>query len=149
MGDAYLALAAPMHDASPLTRHLWRPTAAVNEEPLTHATRDGFTEARARITRGLGRLGRASCQRADGELVTAELRAGGELVTLLCDDAIARFGGDGTLASVPHRQRCELARAVDELAGRHRDLWLARNRPGGLEESTRQLKALSLAYRHG
>ncbi|HYZ53566.1 MAG TPA: glycoside hydrolase family 20 zincin-like fold domain-containing protein [Streptosporangiaceae bacterium] len=149
MGDAYLALSAPMHDASPLTRHLWRPAAAVNEEPLTQVTRDGFTEARARITRGLDRLSRASCQRADGELVTAELRAGGELVTLLCDDAIARFDGDGTLASVPHRQRCELARAVDELARRHRDLWLARNRPGGLEESTRQFKALSLAYRHG
>ena len=149
MGDAYLALPGAMHDASPLTRHLWRPNTRVTEEPLGEATRDGFAEARERITRGLRRLGGASCQRADGELVTAELRAAGELVTVLCDDAMARFDGDGTLASVPRRRRYELASAVDELALSHRDLWLARNRPGGLDESVRQLEGLSHAYRNG
>lgn len=149
LGDAYLALSSPMFDASPLTRHLWRPEARVDTEPLGGVTGERFAEARERISRALRRLGGASCQRADGELVTAEFQAAGELVMVLCDDAIARCGGDGTLASVPARQRLALAGAVDGLARRHRELWLARNRPGGLEESVGQLDKLSRAYRDG
>jgi hypothetical protein len=149
MGDAYQALSCPMRDASPLTRLLWRPDARVDEKPLGQVTREGFAEAREQIGRGLRRLGGASCQRADGELVTAELQAAGELVTVLCDDAIARRDGDGTLASIPRRQRSALACAVDDLTRRHGELWLARNRPGGLEESIGQLSKLSRAYRNG
>ena len=149
LGDAYLALPAQPHNASGLTRHLWRPELRVAEAGPGHALRDGFTAARERIAGALDQIALARCQRADGDLVTAELTAAGELAALLCDDAIARLDGDGTLAGLPASVRSGFAHTAAGLAGRHRELWLARNRPGGLADSARRLDALVRAYQLG
>jgi hypothetical protein len=149
MGDAYLALPGQPHNASALTRHLWRPEVPVTEAGPGHALRDGFTAAREQLAGALDLLGRARCSRADGDLVTAELRAAAELTVLLCDDALARLGGDGTLGGLPASTRSGFARTASDLAGRHRDLWLARNRPGGLADSAARLDALTHAYQQG
>ncbi len=146
MGEAYLALPERPHNASGLTRHLWRPELTVTEPRPGHALRDGFTAARQQLAGALDQLGRARCSRADGDLVTAELRAAAELTALLCDDAIARLDADGTLASVPADLRSNFARTASDLATRHRELWLARNRPGGLPDSARRLDNLVHAY---
>jgi hypothetical protein len=150
LGDAYLALPANPRNASGLTRHLWRPDEPVTEAAAGQTTlRDGFATARERIAAALEQLGRARSARTDAGLVTAELQAGGELTALLCDDAIARLGGDGTLAGLPAGVRDGFARTAADLAGRHRELWLARNRPGGLADSARRLDTLVQAYQQG
>jgi hypothetical protein len=59
------------------------------------------------------------------------------------------LAGDGKLASVPRRERAALAAALEPLMAEHRRLWLARNRPGGLEESSAWLERLLGAYRTG
>ena len=71
-----------------------------------------------------------------------------ELVAVLTDDMRARLARDGTLAAVPETIRLTLAR-LEELIERHRALWNARNRPGGLADSQSWLEHLRTAYETG
>src|SRR5205085_2545072 len=80
-------------------------------------------------------LDRARPRRADGALVLDELRNAAALVSLLCRDGRARLETDGWLASVPQRRREGFAAELAPLIDTHRNLWLARNRPGGLDDS--------------
>jgi hypothetical protein len=82
-------------------------------------------------------------------VIEAELNNAIALVRLLCRDAQARLAGDGTLAAVPEATRRELAHDLEPIAEAHRELWLARNRPGGLADSMAWLDNLKLAYDTG
>jgi hypothetical protein len=97
----------------------------------------------------LERLGRSRLRRPDASLVIDELGTAAALVMLLCRDARARLGEDGRLSSVPEGQRAELALGLRPLIERHRQLWLARNRPGGLDDSAAWLQHLLECYETG
>ena len=71
------------------------------------------------------------------------------MLELLTDDARARLRGDGTLASIPQAARAGFARRLDALIERHRELWMARNRPGGRIDSVAWLEHLRAAYETG
>ena len=45
--------------------------------------------------------------------------------------------------------RTRLAERLDPVIAAHQDLWLARNRPGGLSDSTAWLERLRDSYRTG
>jgi hypothetical protein len=72
-----------------------------------------------------------------------------DVLQLLTDDARARLAGDSTLGSVPQATRDGFAQRLDELIDRHRSLWLARNRPGGLVDSVAWLDNLRSSYETG
>ncbi len=95
------------------------------------------------------RLGRAAPRRGDGALVADELRATAALVRLSCHDAGLRLAGDGTLAAVPTDGRAALAAELSAYVEEHRRLWLARHRPGGLDDSTAWFGHLGRCYREG
>ncbi len=90
--------------------------------------------------------------RADGLLASArtgpsagpsarELDWVSSLLRFACRLGRARLerGRDQPLAALPRRARKALRRELDPLIDEHRRLWLARSRPGGLEDSTRRL----------
>jgi hypothetical protein len=70
----------------------------------------------------------------DGALVKAEL---------LNAIAMARAGAERGLAGLVPRNhdRAQLRHALQHVISRHEELWLARNRPGGLNESSAPLRA--------
>ena len=72
-----------------------------------------------------------------------------DLVELLVRDARCRLHGDGTLGSVAESDRVDLARDLRAITERYRDLWLQRNRPGGLVDSVAWLENLQTAYETG
>ena len=72
-----------------------------------------------------------------------------DLVSLLLRDARARLEVGGFLESVPKRVRDDLGVELDTLTERYRSLWIANNRPGGLEDSLRWLSNLRHAYATG
>jgi hypothetical protein len=102
-----------------------------------------------RLSDAVAGLARARPRRADGALVVEELTTGAALVSLMCRDARARLEGDGWLASVPAARRERLASELEPLIENHRRLWLARNRPGGLDDSVAWLEHLRRCYRTG
>jgi hypothetical protein len=112
-------------------------------------TIDELATAERALDGALVQIARATPQRADGALVLDELRAASALVGLLCRDGIARLRGDGTLASIPGPARRELANELGPLINTHRQLWLARNRPGGLADSVSWLQHLHDCYESG
>jgi hypothetical protein len=74
---------------------------------------------------------------------------GADLVALLVRDTRSRLSGDGTIGSVPSGGRKQLATELDGLIERYQELWLARNRPGGLPDSLAWLRNLRAAYETG
>lgn len=95
------------------------------------------------------RIDRARPARPDGPLLRDELRNGAALVALLTRDARARLLGDGSITSVDASTRAALAAELRPLIAEHRRLWLARNRPGGLEDSVAWLEHLLACYETG
>jgi hypothetical protein len=156
IGEALVALGSVHHlvtpqtpNMSPLVGHLLFPQWPVGRGPtrgLSTAEIDAVEDALESATAML-----AACRpaRADGELVKDELRVAASWLGLACRDARERLGGDGTLGSVSQPARDALGTQCRALASDHRRLWLERNRPGGLDDSTAWLDHLEACYVSG
>jgi hypothetical protein len=149
LGDAYLGVAPKIWNMSVLTMHLYWPQLQLGRTFSEGLTVEDLGSVEAGLAACVERLGRATPARSDGALVLDELRAGAALVSLMCRDARLRLEGDGWLSSIPAAQRQKLADELDDLIAKHRRLWLARNRPGGLEDSVGWLAHLRDCYRTG
>jgi len=149
VGNAYLEIAPQFPNLSTLALHLYFPEMDVGRGLTEGITAAQVEAADAVLAGGAARLAAARPGREDGGLVVDELTTAIELVRLLCRDALLRLDGDGSLASVPAPRRVELAEALAAVTARHRELWLARNREGGLDDSVGWLAALERCYRSG
>lgn len=149
LGDAYTALEPQTTNASSLVRHLYRPESRVGTKATAGLTLAQLDDVAARLDRARASLGRSAIGRADGPVVIEELGTAIDLLQVLVADAGHRLTGDLTLAGIPEAVRVGLAGRMDAIATAHRELWLARNRPGGLDDSVSWLTRLRDAYRTG
>ncbi len=131
MGDLYRETGLFGYNASPLFSALLgvAPLGAIG---TPDAARASAVAARAEALMEAASRARPGC--ADGEVVVRELRQALRLACLGAWRIARRAGGadpdDATLAA-------ELSRAIDE----QRACWLARARPGGLDDSLARLRA--------
>lgn len=128
LGDAHLAWAPRVPNVAACFLHLWLP-----QLPVAGGTLEQLDAVDAALDQPVSR----------------ELSTTIDLARVLLDDARARLRGDGQLASIPEPVRSDLADRLDCLIVEHRAHWLARNRPGGLEDSCAWLTHLRDAYRTG
>jgi hypothetical protein len=149
IGDAHRALTPQLPNHSILVMHLYFPQIRVGRGISKGATVEEFHTVQQRLADARAALDRARSGRPDAEQLGDEVRWTIDVLALMTDDALARMEGDGTLASVPEPTRQSLASRLDALSERHRALWLARNRPGGLDDSAAWLDNLGAAYRTG
>ncbi len=149
LGDLYRAITPAIPNISALVLHLYYPQLTLGRGPTAGITVDELAAVEATLASARERLDDACLQRADGALVLDELRAAIDLVALLCRDGRARLAGDGTLASIPEATRRVFASDLAALIDTHRELWLARNRPGGLDDSVAWLAHLRECYETG
>jgi hexosaminidase len=102
-------------------------------------------ETIARLRRDLAGV-RLEC--ADADLIRAEYEFTFALVTHACHMGLARAESLApTTAAVPAERRQALAREIEPLAAEFRRLWLARSRPGGLNDSVRGFERLLTIYK--
>lgn len=149
LGDAHRLVTPQFPNMSTLVMNLYYPqlpvgrglTKGLTAEELP-AVEQCFEEARSAVAASRPDLGNA--QRLQDE-VTFSI----DLVDLLLRDARARLEADGWLESVPAQEREGFGAELDTLTERYRSLWLANNRPGGLEDSVRWLANLRHAYATG
>jgi hypothetical protein len=149
LGDLHRAVTPQFFNVSTLVTHLYFPQLQLDRGFTAGITGAELLGVEERLAEALAALDRARPRRPDGSLVLDELRNAVALVSLLCRDGRARLEADGWLASVPAARRDGFAAALAPLIDTHRNLWLARNRPGGLDDSCAWLENLRRAYQTG
>jgi hypothetical protein len=149
LGDVHQGLRAQFPNVATLVMHVYFPQTVVGTEFTAGVDASEFAAVDRWLDELQARVAAGRPRRDDGPVILDELNNAIALTRLACRDAQARLAGDGTLASVPEPVRRALAVDLDEIATRHRELWLARNRPGGLADSLSWLDNLRLAYDTG
>ena len=96
----------------------------------------------------IARIDGAKMDRPDANLIKAEYRMDVALARFGCHLGAARLrAGSGTVAGMPKDVRAKLAAELEALLPEYRQVWLARNRSGGLKESAGNLEAILVALR--
>ncbi len=130
LGNTYLAAGPRLHNASVLGR-LFHSAATWREWPvLLDCDFDAQEEAVRRAAGGLDRVD-LRCDR--GHLILQELRNSVRLLLLLCDLGRTLQGVRQGAPPAPGAAD-RLIQELEAVACEHRELWLQRSRPGGLEE---------------
>lgn len=146
LGDAHRLVTPQFPNMSTLVMNLYYPQLPVGRA-LTKGLVAGELDEVERCLEAAGQAAATSTPtRADAALLKAEVAFSIDLVALLLRDARARLAGDGFIQSVPVAVRTAFGNELEALTARYRDLWLANNRPGGLDDSVAWLDNLREAY---
>lgn len=149
LGDVHRCVTPQAPNISTLMAPLYWPQLHLGRGFLDGFDIDGLDQVDEIVARAQRAIGAATPRRTDAELLTAELTNAAALVGLIASDERARLGVDGTLPAVAAADRATLAEELRPLIARHRELWLARNRPGGLDDSAAWLEHLATCYETG
>ena len=161
LGNAYLQPGIRIHNSSPLfwvllfTQGL-TPQPGEDVPPIIQRYLENilkpladadFDRALAYIDQVTAELPQAQMERPDGELIQEEFAWAADLLRFAARLGKARqeAGLDLPVRKLPEAVRGPLAAELQELIQRHRRLWLARNRPGGLDDSAGRLERLLAA----
>jgi hexosaminidase len=149
LGDVHRLVTPQFPNMSALVANFYYP-----QLPVGRGLTDGLTsEELEEVAECLDRSREAARQslpaRADGDLLVEETVFGADLVALLVRDARERLAVGGRIESMSDQVRSALAAELDGLVDRYRELWLKRNRPGGLSDSLAWLENLRSAYATG
>lgn len=148
LGNAYLEPGLTPHNSSVLTLILQRPQAPIAEGRQAGLTVEGLRRADAYIERVIAALPQARMARADAAQISDEFAHAATLLRHACQLGIARLQADGdAISAIPAATRATLAEELERLIADYRRLWLARNRPGGLDDSVGRLEKLLALYR--
>jgi len=130
LGNVYKTTGKLMHNRSALFSILAPSSTHLN--PMDGITRDGLEAASAALTSAMREMNHSNLQRQDGKLIQSEFNNAAAMLQLAC-----RVGQRKLDPSTEDRADLneELARVITE----HRRCWLARNRPGGLNDSAARL----------
>ena len=143
------ALTPQIPNHSILVMHLYFPQIRVGRGITKGISVEELETVERQLAGARSAVDRARPARADAASLGEELRWTIDVMELVTEDAKARLAGDGTLASIPQARRRAFAARLADLTDRHRALWLARNRPGGLADSCAWLDHLRAAYESG
>lgn len=110
-------------------------------ERIGESSPQAFRETMARIDAILAPLAEVKMGRPDAELIKREYANAGRLLRHACRRALQLMGEGENSATL----LADLEQAIEE----HKALWLARNRPGGLNDSLAYFEPLLEAYRKG
>jgi hypothetical protein len=149
LGDAHRLVTPQFPNMSTLVMNLYYPQLPVGRGLTKGLAADELGEVERCLDAARTAVGASRPDRADAGLLRDEAVFGADLVALLVRDARARLDHDGFLGSVPQGTRDGLGAELDALTERYRDLWLANNRPGGLDDSVSWLSNLRRAYATG
>jgi hexosaminidase len=124
LGNVYKVAGKIIHNRSPLFSVLV-PT-SIHTDPMAEITRENMEKAEAAIDAAMRNLHASKMQRQDADLIKAEFENAAAMLRFAC-----RKGKGESQKS--------LSQELEQIIQRHRHHWLARNRPGGLEDSVGRL----------
>lgn len=109
-------------------------------KPMTVASADAAMVA---LNDALQRVSRSAMSRSDAGLIKDEFAINGAMALLALEMGRERIlaGNVGT-SQLPAPVKARLAAQLGDIITRYREIWLLRNRPGGLSDSVGRLEAL-------
>ena len=111
---------------------------------LKGLTMDGLKNCRAQLEGALARMQNAQMKREDADLIRAEFAMNTRMALLAVSLGEERLKAGGVSTSqLPKDVRTSLAQELKDIITEYSTLWLARNRPGGLADSTARLEAVA------
>jgi hypothetical protein len=137
LGNVYQSVGKLVGNGSALFRILV-PTAA-KSNAMEGITADGLAAAQAAIDAAVASLGRAAMAREDAVLIVDEFQNAAAMLRHACRRG--RWKLDAAAESA-----AALEAELRDMIATHRRLWLARNRPGGLPDSTKRLEDAAADY---
>jgi len=137
LGNVYQVPHVPRLHNSSILFHLLQ-GAVGDKEHFTDVTVEDFETTLERIDAILAPLAGIPMHCADADLIKREFANAGRLLRHACRRALQLLGQETDNAAM----RADLEEAIAE----HKALWLARNRPGGLDDSLKYFDALRKAY---
>jgi hypothetical protein len=149
LGDAHRLVTPQFPNMSTLVMNLYYPQLPVGRGLTKGLTAAELPEVERCLEQARTAVSGSKPDRSDAQRLRDEVTFGIDLVNLLLRDARARLEVDGFLESVPTHVRASLGTDLDALTERYRSLWLANNRPGGLEDSVHWMANLRHAYSTG
>lgn len=121
-----------------LQRYFSRP---LDNSGLDTLNPENLDKTAARVDELIARIDGAKMDRADADLIKAEFRMNAAMARFACRLGAARLRAGACLtAELPKDLRAQLAAELEPLIPEFRQLWLARNRSGGLKESAGTLE---------
>ncbi|WP_250432482.1 beta-N-acetylhexosaminidase [Hanstruepera flava] len=147
LGDAYLKADIPEGNANAyhlmIRRFKWT---MQGHYQTTHLNKNGLMAAQKEIVKGLEQLQKAKPTSEDGKTILKEMKQASKLALFGIQLGLARLEAkDMATKNIPMRKRKELAQELSNLIESHKTIWVLRNRPGGLQDSTEKLEDL-VAY---
>jgi hexosaminidase len=149
LGDVHRAITPQVPNISALVAHGYWPQLQLGRGFTKGFDSRELDRVEEILTDANARINRSQPRRADGALLKDELHNGSALVGILTRDARARLLVGGTIGLVDLPARDALAASLRPVIAEHRRLWLARNRPGGLDDSAAWLEHLLSCYENG
>ncbi|MBN2392904.1 MAG: family 20 glycosylhydrolase [Anaerolineae bacterium] len=137
LGNVYQVPNVPRIHNSSILFHLLQ-GAVADEERFKSVTVEDFETTLERIDAILATLSDVQMHRPDADVVKREFASAGRLLRHACRRALQLLGQETHTAAM----LADLEEAIAE----HKALWLARNRPGGLEDSLARFEPLREAY---
>jgi hexosaminidase len=144
LGDAYLRTGASQKNGTALFYLLAFPQQDLEQRRYRGLSSEGLGATERWIAAAAAPLA-GDVGRPEGNLVHRELRWVAGLLGLACRLGKARLAAGPTVAipSLPAAARAELLAELQPLIEEHREVWLARNRPGGRADSVARLERLA------
>jgi hexosaminidase len=138
LGNTYLHTGTLLGNSSVLFRMLSSPA-----DPLPETvTEKTLKKTREYIDAVMSPISQARMNRPDASLIVSEYENTRRILHHACHRGTAIRQGTIETAKV----KDALAKEIREFMGNHRELWMARNRVGGLQDSTRILEILLKQY---
>jgi hypothetical protein len=136
-GNVYQAVKDPMGNSS---RLFWALVGGdVRKKLYQTITRQEYDDAEARVDAAIASLERTQMDRPDADLIKDEIGNAAAMLRHACRRGrwmVDRASEDAS----------GLARDLRDIVARHERLWLARNRPGGMHDSSQRLADLARDY---
>lgn len=144
LGNAYQRTGVTLHNGSALFRLLVFADDGPLQPELEGSTIESLERTLAYIDEVTAPLPKARMARPDAEIILSEFRWVADMLRLACRLGIARLscGSQIPISALPVQTRIPLADDLRVLIEQHRELWLRRNRPGGLNDSTGRLQRI-------
>jgi hypothetical protein len=148
LGYAHLRMKAPCDNSNIFHQILKRNKRSIKTDRWLKHLKESNVDASIKfIEEELEQLNNSAINSSDNAIVLAEMNQAAKLALHACHLAKSKLNtSDGYFKSIPSSEKQKLRAELQELIDSHKEIWLLRNRIGGLSDSAAKLEAVLRSY---